>query len=67
MFPNLVDYMKAKYGNLPAVEVSREEFIQLMMKSGKSNEQAELNAKLSELMGSTCMIGNKLVGIKKEE
>ncbi len=67
MSPDMQLYMKAKYGNLPTVEVTKEEFIKLMMDSGKTEKDAEFQAKIGIAMGSACMIGDRMVKIKKED
>jgi hypothetical protein len=64
--PNMQAYMKAKYANLPEVEVTREEFIKMMVDNGKPQKDAELHATMCEGLGSACMMGGKMVSIKKE-
>lgn len=64
MFPNMQQYMKAKYGNLPEVEVTREQFIDKMMATGVTKEKAESHATICKLMGSSVMIGEEMVSIK---
>ncbi len=66
MFPNLNNYMKAKHGNLPHVEVTRDEFIKMMMDSGLTKEKAESQAVFCQALGSHCMIGEQMVGIKED-
>lgn len=66
MFPNMQQYMKAKYGNLPEVEVTREEFVEMMMAHGKTREQAEFQATMSVGLGAAVMMGEKMVKIKEE-
>jgi hypothetical protein len=58
--------MKAKYGNLAHVEVTKEEFIQRMMATGVTKEKAESHATISKLMGSSVMIGEEMVSIKAD-
>lgn len=64
MFPNMQRYMRAKYGNLPEVEVTREQFIEKMMATGVTKEKAESHATITKLMGSSVMIGEEMVSIK---
>jgi hypothetical protein len=56
--------MESKYGNLPSVEVTREEFVNLMIEDGVSQEEAEFQAKMCKGLGSSVRIGGKLVSIK---
>lgn len=67
MSPDMYQYMKAKHGNLPIVEVTKEEFIKLMMDSGKLEEEAKFQARIAIAIGSACMIGDTMVKIKNEE
>ncbi len=64
MFPNMQQYMKAKYGNLPTVEVTEEEFIRLMVEAGETEEKAKSQAKFSIALGSSVMVGDKMLQIK---
>lgn len=57
-------YMKAKYGNLPQVEVTEEEFIRLMVEAGETEEKAKSQANFSKILGSSVMIGDRMVQIK---
>jgi hypothetical protein len=57
--------MKARADKLPQVEVTREEFIRLMMETGKSRKDAEFQATIAAGLGAHTMIGDKMVGIKE--
>ncbi len=58
-------YMQMKYGKKEyKIEVTKEEFIKLMVNDGRSVEDAEFHAHVCEVMGSSIVIGDKLVGIK---
>ena len=56
--------MKAK-GELPHIEVTEEEFIRLMLEAGQDQKEAEMQAKLAKGLGSSVMIGDKMVSIKE--
>jgi len=56
MIPNIQQYMKLKYGNLPTVEVTKEEFIALLVSKGKTKEQAEFQIKFGQQLGSDSMM-----------
>lgn len=56
--------MKEKAKTLPHVEVSEEEFIRLMVEAGETEEKAKFNATMSKGLGSSVMIGDKMVIIK---
>lgn len=64
MFPNMQQYMKAKYGNLPTVEVTEEEFIKIMVEAGSTEEKAKSQANFSKILGSSVMVGDKMLHIK---
>lgn len=64
MFPGYGQYMKAKYGNLLTIEVTKDEFIKMLVESGKTQKEAEFQAAISVGLGSSCMIGDKMVSIK---
>lgn len=51
---------------MPHITVSREEFIRLMVTSGKSKKDAKLQAKVASIMGSHVMIGKQMVAIKRD-
>lgn len=59
--------MKARAEKLPSIQVSREEYIRLMVESGKTQEEAEFHAAVSVGMGASTMIGDKMVSIKEDE
>lgn len=56
--------MKAKYGNLPEIEVDETEFIRIMMENGHTEEKAKLQASMAKGLGSSVMVGDKMVKIK---
>jgi hypothetical protein len=62
LFPNLKKYEKAK--SLPEVEVTEEEFIKLMVKSGETEDKAKFHATMSKGLGLAVMIGEQKVKIK---
>ena len=49
------------------ITVTREEFIKLMVASGKSMKEAELQAKISSIMGGECLIGTTFVSIERRK
>ena len=65
MFSNISRYveMKEKASKLPNVEVTEEEFIRLMIEAGETDEKAKFQAKISKGLGSSVMIGDKMVKI----
>ncbi len=65
MFPNIPRYIEAKHkaSELPLVEVTEEEFIRLMIEAGQTEEKAKFNAKISKGLGSSVMVGDKMVKI----
>lgn len=69
MFSNMGRYleMKEKAKTLPQMEVSEEEFIRLMVEIGETEEKAKFHAKMSKGLGSSVMIGDKMVKIKDAE
>lgn len=60
----LHDFMHAKYGNLISIEVTKAEFIVLLIRTGKSEEATECSAKVCASLGSFIVIGDYQVGIK---
>lgn len=67
MSPDMNQYMKAKYGNLPTVEVTEEEFIRLMMEAGETEEKAKSQAAFGKALGSSVMLGDKMLHIKEKK
>lgn len=61
----LAMYNKAK--GLPEVEVTEEEFIAIMVATGETIEKSQQTAKLSKLLGSIVMVGDKMLKIKVGE
>jgi hypothetical protein len=60
MFPNMQQYMKAKYGNLPTVEMTRDKFIEMLEAHGKTREEAEMQLDVGLKLGADSMvIGDK--------
>ena len=55
--------MKNKASQLPEVSLTEKEFIRLMMETGKTKKEAALQAKFAKTMGSSVMIGDKMVSI----
>jgi hypothetical protein len=55
---------KALAAKLPQVEVTREEFIKLMVESGETQDKAEFQATICAGLGSSTRIGDKMVSIK---
>lgn len=48
--------------------VSKAEFIRLLVATGKSRREAELQAKISVQLGDTeCLVGNELLSIKRRK
>ena len=68
MFPNISSYMamREKAKTLPELEVTEEEFIRMMIEAGETPEKAKLNATLSKGLGSSVMIGDKMIKIKDQ-
>lgn len=68
MFPNMNRYleMREKAKTLPQVEVTEEEFVRLMVEAGETEEKAKFSANISKGLGSSVMIGDKMVKIKCE-
>jgi hypothetical protein len=66
MFSNMGRYleMKGKASKLPHVEVTEKEFIRLMVEAGETKEKAKFQATMSKGLGSSVMIGDKMVSIK---
>lgn len=65
MFPNFnFGQMREKARTLTEIEVSEEEFVRLMIESGKTEKEAKFHAKMSKGLGSSVMIGEKMVKIK---
>ena len=65
MFPNFnFGQMREKARTLTEIEVSEEEFVRLMVESGKTEKEAKFQAKMSKGLGSSVMIGEKMVKIK---
>lgn len=64
---NMNQYMKAKYGNLPTVEVTEKEFIRLMVEAGRTKEEAKSQAKFSKLLGSSVMVGDRMIQIVEKK
>jgi hypothetical protein len=67
MSPDMHQYMKAKYGNLPTVEVTEEEFVRIMMESGQTEEKAKSQASFAKALGSSVMVGDKMLYIKEKQ
>lgn len=64
---NVARYLKEKSeaGKLPDVEVTRDEFVAMLMAEGESRETAEFQAKICVSLGSSVRIGNQMVSIKE--
>lgn len=61
MFPDISRHKGSD--KLPRIKVSKEKFILMMIENGKSKEDAEMQAKISKILGSSVMIGNQMVKI----
>ena len=46
-------------------KVTREEFVRLMMASGKTQDEALLQAKVSAALGSVCLVGGEWLKIEE--
>ena len=58
-------YEAAKGREITTIEVSREEFIAMAVKAGMSTKKANLQASISEGLGSSVLIGNTMVTVKE--
>jgi hypothetical protein len=67
MFPHMHQYMKAKYGNLPTVELTRDEMVEMFTKHGKTREEAEfqVNTVMVGLGASDVVIGDTRYKLKE--
>lgn len=51
--------------NLPEKDVTEEEFIDMMIKAGRSKDYAVFNAEVTKKMGSRIYMSGEMVGIKE--
>lgn len=66
MIPEIArKYFELKGKKLPEKEVSEEEFIRLMIESGKTPTEAKMHAALAKGLGSHCEINGFFVSIKE--
>ncbi len=65
MFPNMRQYMEMKYGNVPQMDVTKQELIKMLVENGSSPEDANFQANMALKLGSRIRIGDKSVGIKE--
>jgi len=56
--------MKEQADKAPQLEVTEAEFTRLAIESGMTKEKAEQTAKISKIMGSSVLIGDKMLQIK---
>lgn len=63
---NIEKYLAAKNRatKLPQIQVSRDEFVRLLIERGETPEKAEQTAKIAEGLGSYVEISESMVGIK---
>jgi hypothetical protein len=55
--------MRAKAQNLPRVKVSESKVVEMLVQSGKSQDDAESTVKIMKILGSEVMIGDQMVSI----
>lgn len=55
---------KEKAAKAPLLQVSKEEFIRVLMEAGSSAKEAETQARISHALNSEVLIGDKLYQIK---
>lgn len=59
-------YLDSKKNDYPSVEVTHEEFIKLVVESGISQEEAEMQARIAKIMGSELLLNKRYVSIKQD-
>jgi hypothetical protein len=60
--------MRAKAANIKErVQVTKDEFIDLLVKNGTDRAKAEFDADICMKMGSEMLIGDRFVGIKTDD
>jgi hypothetical protein len=64
---NMMRFYEMLHENLPEVEVSEEEYIAAMIADGKSEAKAKMHAKISQALGASTRVGDKMLKIKKED
>lgn len=52
--------------NIPDTEVTEDEFIKAFIKSGKTEEEAKMQAHISKILGSSVLVGKKMLKIKNK-
>jgi len=67
MFPNMQKYYEMKAGKFPTVEVDEAEFVRLMIEAGETEEKAKFHATISKGLGSSVMVGDKMLKIKVKD
>lgn len=65
MFPNIARYMEMKYSKREEIKVTKEQFIQMMIESGNSPEDAEFHANMATKMNAAVEINGKMVKINE--
>jgi hypothetical protein len=57
-------YYEMKSKNLPTEEVTEEEFVKLMMETGKTEKEAKFQATISKGLGATTEVNGRMLQIK---
>lgn len=55
--------MKSRASKLPKASVTEKEFIQACIDNGMTEEKAKSTAKISKIMGSQVMVGDRMLEI----
>lgn len=59
--------LRNKAKGLPSIKVSKTKFIEMLVETGKSQDEIDLIITTTTVLGSEIMIGDQMVSIAKEE
>lgn len=65
MFGHFGQYLKAKHGKLPTVELTEKEFVKELLATGMTKAQAKLQLTVAKGLGSSIMVGDRFLKLKE--